>query len=357
MVIAPGLVTFGLDSALVVEQHGVSLPGAARPATLRRVNGRPTLPGQPWVDLRTDELLPYLRRALLVESLDKAARYLWLVRDSSHPPSAVSPPDMVQAGSPTETHISSLHHQYARGREIVITEDPGLHLVWYHDKIFIKPLPQYLLCTAFWDYIRTADEDIWRAAAGFMRTYCYLIQYESDFRKASHAEMGLIPSINGAATTFESFVRFISQFKDLDNSEVAKRYSYGMLRLSRLNYLAFFTMGTLTYFHIHSQWNDYLGVVIAPAITIFAIVSTLLNSMQVGLAVEDFDANTHQALPPFAIICRVVSLGTILMVTVFVVLLVLFFVAMVVKEMAFGRSMLRAKQKQKTKGYHAVVGV
>lgn len=239
----------------------------------------------------------------------------------------------------------------------MVTEEPGLHLVWYHDKIFIKPLPLYLLCTAFWDYIKEADEGVWRAAAGFMRTYCYLIQHESDFKRATGPEMELIPRIDGATPTFESFVRFISQFKGLDNSAVARRYSYGMLRLTRLNYLAFFTMGRLTYFHIRPQWADYLGGIIAPAITIFAIVSTVLNSMQVGLAVEGLHTSANQALPPFAMICRVVSLGTVLLVTIFIALILFFFVAMILKEMAFGRSVLRAKKQQKTKAYDAVVGV
>ncbi len=238
----------------------------------------------------------------------------------------------------------------------MITENPGLHLVWYHDKIFIKPLPQYMLCTAFWDYIGAVDETIWRAAAGFMRTYCYLIQYESDYRRAIHAEMELIPRIDGTPPTFESFVRFISQFKGLDNSAVAERYSYGMLRLTRLNKLAFFTMGRLTYFHIRPQWADYLGVLIAPAITVFAVVSTMLNSMQVGLAVDSLGTDPRE-VPPFAMICRVVALSTLLLVTIFLVAVVLFSVAMIVKELAFGRSLLLAKKKSKTKAYHAVVGV
>ncbi|KAK4182711.1 hypothetical protein QBC35DRAFT_546277 [Podospora australis] len=265
MVIETRLVTHGLSSALALDHHGVPLATAAGPARLRRLDGSPKLPGQPWVELTDDTLLPYLRKAFLVETLDKVTPYLWL------------------AGTPTETHISSLHHQSVRGRQVVITEEPGLHLVWYHDKISIKPLPQYLLCTAFWDYIKEADDSIWRAAAGFMRTYCYLIQFESDFRKAIQPELELIPMIDGAAPTFESFVRFISQFKGLDNSAVAKRYSYGMLRLTRLNYLAFFTMGRLTYFHIQPQWIDYIDGIIAPAVTIFAVLSTILNSMQVGL--------------------------------------------------------------------------
>jgi hypothetical protein len=35
-------------------------------------------------------------------------------------------------------------------REIVVTEDPRLHLVWIYDRVFIKPLPKYLLSHDFW---------------------------------------------------------------------------------------------------------------------------------------------------------------------------------------------------------------
>ncbi|RYP71843.1 hypothetical protein DL771_004555 [Monosporascus sp. 5C6A] len=126
-----------------------------------------------------------------------------------------------------------------------------------------------------------------------------------------------------------------------------------MLRLTRLNKLALFTMGRLTYFHIRPQWADYLGVLIDPAMAIFAVVSTMLNSMQVGLAVDGLGTDTRE-LPPFAMICRVVSLGALPLVTIFLASVVLFSVAVIVKELAFGRSLLRAKQKSKAKAYHAV---
>jgi hypothetical protein len=219
-------------------------------------------------------------------------------------------------------------------------------------------LPQYLLCSAFWDYIKEADENVWRAAAGFMRTYCYLIRSESDFRRATQPGTELIPMVDGAVPTFESFIHFISQFKELNNSAVAERYSYGMLRLTRLNYLALFTMRRLTYFHIQPQWTDYIGGMVAPAVTTFLLLSTILNSMQVGLAVEGLQAmNPHGDLSLFEAICRVAALGTILLVTIFMVTMLAFLVSMILKEAAFGRSMLREKKKGKSKDYHAIIGV
>ncbi|KAF2462923.1 uncharacterized protein BDR25DRAFT_308060 [Lindgomyces ingoldianus] len=47
-------------------------------------------------------------------------------------------------------NINPLHRQRVKGREIVLTEEPRLHLVWIHDRIFAKPLPRYLLSQTFW---------------------------------------------------------------------------------------------------------------------------------------------------------------------------------------------------------------
>ena len=50
---------------------------------------------------------------------------------------------------------------------MIVTEHPGLHLVWYYDTIFLKPIPPYLLSRAFWEYIQEADKEVWKAA-GFV---------------------------------------------------------------------------------------------------------------------------------------------------------------------------------------------
>lgn len=46
---------------------------------LQRRSGSNLLPGQPLIRLDDDQLLPYLRQALLVPSLDKLSPHLWLV--------------------------------------------------------------------------------------------------------------------------------------------------------------------------------------------------------------------------------------------------------------------------------------
>lgn len=62
----------------------------------------------------------------------------------------------------------------------MIREDPKLHLVWYSDTIYIKPIPQCLLNFEFWrtflcnpQHAKVSDaaSHHTRSARGFLRTY------------------------------------------------------------------------------------------------------------------------------------------------------------------------------------------
>ncbi|KAF3768499.1 hypothetical protein M406DRAFT_249165, partial [Cryphonectria parasitica EP155] len=92
--------------------------------------------------------------------------------------------------------ISPLYCQLVKRRIVVVTEDPKLHLVWIYDCIFVKLLLRYLGSHRFWqDYLcgdggRTSR--ICRAALGYLRTYCYFVRYESDFRIAQDPSLCLI---------------------------------------------------------------------------------------------------------------------------------------------------------------------
>ncbi|KAF1988724.1 hypothetical protein K402DRAFT_372981, partial [Aulographum hederae CBS 113979] len=117
-----------------------------------------------------------------------------------------------------------------------VTEDPELHLVWYSDRIFIKPLPPFLLSYAFWEcHLAPQDQSLptaslTPAALGFVRTYGHLIRHESDFRVAKEKHL-LPPSV----TDFTACTSFIRGFRDITDDQVSARYQFGELRLSRLN--------------------------------------------------------------------------------------------------------------------------
>ena len=84
-------------------------------------------------------------------------------------------------------HIEPLHRQGKHRRNIVIAEDPALHLVRYFDTLYLKPIPQCLYNYAFWKkYLlhstskcpRTPQTSgactnlrISRAALGYLRSY------------------------------------------------------------------------------------------------------------------------------------------------------------------------------------------
>jgi hypothetical protein len=48
-------------------------------------------------------------------------------------------------------NIRPLHRQKLLEREIVITEKTDLHLIWYDNRIFVKPLPAFLLNFGFFE--------------------------------------------------------------------------------------------------------------------------------------------------------------------------------------------------------------
>lgn len=236
-----------------------------------------TVPGQPLLALHdsagVDKLLA---SELYAQDLETMARRLWIMTTFS------------------SANINSLHRQRVKGREILITEDPRLHLVWDHNRIFIKPIPRCLLSHEFWriylhkssDRLGDSRERLQRVALGFLRTYRYLIQYESDLRIAQQANLCLVPQ----GVDWPSFCRFASGLANIEDADVSGRYCYGELRLTRLNIYAPVLLRKFHYEQIHGQYSDFFGRMFGPVLFVFAIVSVILNSMQVELVVEQLTA-------------------------------------------------------------------
>ena len=103
-------------------------------ALIRSNNEKSYLPGRPRIQIQNTIVESHLESELMTKDLDKLVPHLWLV------------------GKQDSTHISSLTHQRVRGREIVITENPELHLLWIYERVFNKPLPNYLLSHSFWEF-------------------------------------------------------------------------------------------------------------------------------------------------------------------------------------------------------------
>ena len=274
-------------------------------------NADDQLPGQPRVRLGPlpGPLFEYLANDLFTKDLNAMAPNLWLMTTRS------------------SAHVSPLHHQYVLGRQIIITEDPRLHLLWIDDHIFIKPLPLYLLSFEFWEQYLLPEstsitslkqtptpkaypewndrkKELAKAASGFLRTYLFLIQYQSDFNIA--LSNGLLP----VDTTFDSFVSFSARLETIKDCEVSPRYHYGEMRLTRLNMWCKILLGRWHYQVVHRQYGHYFARFYGPLLFLFGFLSVALSALQVEMAVENqYQSGTlpDYEWPRFWIFSRVFS--------------------------------------------------
>lgn len=260
--------------------------------------GEITLPEYPSTTLEDITTIAHLVDAdFWCQDLETIAPHLWVMS--------------TQSGA----NINPLHRQKVKGREIVITEEPRLHLVWIHDRIFIKPLPRYILSHTFWETffndksnpLGDRKHEIQCAALGFLRTYFYLIQRESDLIIAQQDSLHLVPK----DIQWSGFCRFMSQIRNVEDAKVSYRYQYGELRLSRLNFYAPLFLGKFHFEQVHGQCSDYFARFYGPVLFIFAVISTVLNCMQIILTAEQV-SSVHWV--SFWSICRWFSTVSLIMI-------------------------------------------
>ncbi|OAA54618.1 hypothetical protein ISF_08219 [Cordyceps fumosorosea ARSEF 2679] len=199
----------------------------------------------------------------------------------------------------------ALHHQLLLGREIFVTERMDMHLVWTAGRIFLKPIPRFLLDRAFWaQYLccgkcrcspdtssATQTEcrlpGLRQRALGFLFSYAALLLHESDFRIAQ--DKHLVPP----EVTWYGWRMLVGQL-DTEHiyPRIDPRFVHGELRLSRLNKIYALARTPMrgyiarwdrygAFFHDHFAW-------LASATVYIAIV---LTAMQVGLATESLGHN------------------------------------------------------------------
>lgn len=320
------------------------VPVAIGGKMLRAKQGRkPYLPGQPRMRLdkpmrsmngEKEPLLEYLARCHNTTVLDDLLPFMRYI--------------FVQ--TPSYKHIMPLHHQTSHAREIKVTENPGLHLVWYYEFIFIKPMPAYFYSRAFWDYLQTADADLYKACLGFMRSYYMLIQYDLDFKQA--LKLHLIPNKgDDTSPSYEEWCEFIQPFSQVGDDHVNRRYHYGELRLTRINRAALLFRGSLAYFHIYPQWGSFLEHTLTPIITVFAISSVVLNSMQVSLAAIATDTVDLSAAWRAFIDASLWFPIVVMLAIAFILSLALLGMGLMgVKDLIRGNSVRQRKKEGKTEG-------
>ncbi|CAJ2507808.1 Uu.00g089940.m01.CDS01 [Anthostomella pinea] len=207
----------------------------------------------------------FLKVELLVKRLNAVQDWLWV------------------CGRPMPPR--PLHHQVLINRDITITENPELHLVWHKHRIFLKPIPSWLLEPDVWTERILPNPELARCARGFLFSYTALIAYESDFRMAK--EKGLFP----LEVNWENWKQLSREI--LSNhcyATVNPRYWYGELRLSRLNKVYRLRKGWLLrgYSKVaaHTVYVDLIRDNFGALATILGYVVIVLTAMQVGLGTD-----------------------------------------------------------------------
>lgn len=198
-----------------------------------------------------------------------------------------------------------LHRQRLLGRTVIVVEQLDLHLVWGSGRLFLKPVPRFLLVPHVWDNFlscqkvcgcwekSSTDEKCWqnltrRHALGFLLTYVSLIRYESDFYLAK--ENHLLPH-EVQWPQWQQLSRELLSSRSR-NDPVTERWEYGELRLNRLNKICRFgRLSRGAYLTKWNQYNDFWSDNIAwiGPTTVYVVVA--LTAMQVGLATDFLQSN------------------------------------------------------------------
>jgi hypothetical protein len=243
-----------------------------------------------------DDLDAFVKNELDVSRLEKIKDRLWLAGRLHN--------------------IRPLHRQQLLGRKILVTEQADLHLLWQDDKIFIKPLPTWLLDRDFFQKHDSAGSML-PAALGFLNSYVLLISYEIDFILAQ--ELHLLPPAVDWKGWLDIVEDLLPNFRG-DERKISPRYLYGELRLSRINLIyrfdprfrfGHFCRG----YHSSSQtFQSFLNRNFGWLLVVFVYFTILLTALQVGLATNQLrdSAPFNAASYGFTVFSLVAPVVTIL---------------------------------------------
>ena len=213
----------------------------------------------------------YLEWELTVPRLNEIHDYLWL------------------AGRPIGAR--PLHRQAMLGRKLVTIEQVDLHMVWQEARIFVKPMPEFLLDYDFWKDHICRDTNLYECGCGFLLSYVWLVCSKSDLKVAQDAGL-LGPEVSWE--TWVSFTRALLRTIDIQTLEqVNRRYHYGELRLSRLNWIYRLTSRNRShvtfirgYLYGYTRYSDIVRRNFAWVLVAFVYITIVLTAIQVGLATD-----------------------------------------------------------------------
>ena len=220
-----------------------------------------------------------------------------------------------------------IHEQLVMQREIVIAEGADLHLTWRDTRIFIKPLPDYLVNPEAWEHYLLEDAHLYGAAVGLLWSWLWLMRTKSDFHLA-HSKH-LIPE-RLSWSHWNTVCRLV--VGNIDRESVNPRYRHGELAITRLNWLYRLCSNTISLeslargymygYHGYSTWFKRNTTWLAGSLVYIALV---LTAMQVGMLTDRLQHNnSFQAVcvgfTVFSIIAPLVAVTLVFLVIVLVFL-------------------------------------
>ncbi|KAK0636297.1 hypothetical protein B0T17DRAFT_587514 [Bombardia bombarda] len=232
-----------------------------------------------------------------------------------------------------------LYYQRLLSREIFVTQQMDMHLVWTEGRIFIKPIPRLLLEPTFWSDFLSCERDgckcwlhsgdasskeaslecekrkVWRNCLGFLFSYTALIAYENDFDAAK--ALCLLPSDVQWASWRQLAEQLLAD--DCIYQKVSTRFLYGELRLNRLNKIYIYIRGDIRGYM--SRWNRFGGFLrdnLTWLLSVFAYIAVILTALRVGLATSSLQ--NSDAFQSFSLGFTVLSLVGPVAIVVLIVL-------------------------------------
>lgn len=186
-----------------------------------------------------------------------------------------------------------LHRYKMMGFDILHTQQMDLHLLKFSNKLFVKPLPEWILCSDFWLQYLCADGELHKSACGFLLSYVWLITTPLDL-KIAH-DQTLLPSF----ITWHRWKEFVRGFfgkVDMDTlHQVNKRYQFGDLRLGRINSIYrtrfFSTHFVRGYLYGYNRYVVFFQRNFSWILIVFVFFSLVLSAMQVGTGLKELEDN------------------------------------------------------------------
>ncbi|KAK5707220.1 N-acetylglucosaminyldiphosphodolichol N-acetylglucosaminyltransferase catalytic subunit alg13 [Elasticomyces elasticus] len=247
----------------------------------------------------TSSFESFLDVDLSVQRIDDIKHHLWLVGRPYLP--------------------RPLNIQIVLGRTIVPTSDASLHLVWTSSRIFVKPLPRYMLSQAFYQR-HLSPPHPHGPALGLLHSYLALVPTELDFVLAH--ETHLLPHSLEWKDWRALARRLLDHYPgDTIRDHLPARYGYGELRLGRLDKIYRIRQGEWLHGYSTSTGHPSYEAFFAENLGTFAAATVyiivVLTALQLGLTTERLDDNhTFQnvcyGFAIFAIVSPIAALGSVM---------------------------------------------